>query len=124
MQEFIIPQRLASLNEYILKCRGNKYSGNTLKKQQEQIIKKAIAASDVIPIKSYPIKIIYKWVEPNKKRDLDNICFAHKFVQDALVESGILTGDGWKQIVSFEDSFEVDKDNPCVKVTILENGEY
>ena len=67
-----------------------------------------------------PVYITYKWYEPNKKRDLDNIAFAKKFVQDALVTNGILENDGWANIVGFCDEFYVDKENPRVEVEIME----
>lgn len=70
-----------------------------------------------------PVKISYVWYEPNKKRDKDNIAFAKKFIQDALVELGVLKNDGWANIVGFTDEFKISKDNPRVEVTIKELGE-
>ena len=62
--------------------------------------------------------IHYTWVEPNRRRDKDNIAFAKKFVQDSLVRMGVLENDGWKQIEYFTDSFAVDPENPRVEVII------
>lgn len=70
-----------------------------------------------------PIRIIYRYYEMDKQRDLDNIAgVAHKFIQDALVKCGVLQGDGWKYIVGFEDEFYVDKDNPRIEVELKEMG--
>lgn len=126
MQQFEIPGRLSSLNEYTLKCRGKfgQYGGNKLKKDNETQIKKSIIASNLKKVTNYPVKISYLWIEQNKKRDKDNIAFAHKFIQDSLVETEILENDGWKHIDCFSDEFDVDKDNPRVIVTIWEQGEY
>jgi Holliday junction resolvase RusA-like endonuclease len=126
MQQFIIRGRLSSLNEYTLKCRGNygQYGGNQLKKQNENLVKRAISHADLKEVTKYPVKIEYKWIEANKKRDKDNIAFAHKFIQDALVNMCILENDTWKYIECFSDDFDVDKDDPRVEVTIKEFGEY
>lgn len=126
MQKFIIYGRLSSLNEYTLKCRGNygQYGGNQLKKKNEKIVINAILQDNIKKVTKYPIKLEYKWIEQNKKRDKDNIAFAHKFIQDALVESGILENDTWKFIECFSDDFDIDADNPRIEVTIKEYGEY
>ena len=60
-------------------------------------------------------------MKKNRKRDLDNIsAFAHKVIQDGLVQCGLLANDGWKNIVGYSDDFYVDKDNPRIEVTIRE----
>ena len=50
----------------------------------------------------------------------DNIAFAKKFIQDALVETGVLRNDGWSEIEGFTDNFALDPKNPRVEVTIEE----
>ena len=117
----IIDGRLSGLNEYTRECRRNRYAGAKLKKENEQkvflgIMRSTLAKSRI----TKPVYITYKWYEPNKKRDLDNIAFAKKFVQDALVANGILENDGWANIVGFCDEFYVDKENPRVEVEIME----
>ena len=62
----------------------------------------------------------YLWVVPNKRTDRDNVAFAKKFVQDALVQCGVLKDDGWKYVVGFSDKFDVDKKNPRIEVLIRE----
>lgn len=42
---------------------------------------------------------------------------------DALVHSGVLENDGWKNIESFTDEFFVDARNPRVEVEIEEVDE-
>ena len=121
--KFIIPGRLTGLNEYINAERENRYKAAALKKTNQQIVAFAINRQilrhcrDTI---TNPVVIDYAWYEANRKRDLDNISFAKKFIQDALVESGVLANDGWKQIKGFTDKFYVDKGNPRVEVTITE----
>ncbi len=41
------------------------------------------------------------------RTDPDNIAFAQKFVFDGLQESGVLRGDGWKDIRSIRHEFGV-----------------
>ena len=52
----------------------------------------------------------------------DNIAFAKKFIQDALVKSRVLKNDGWNDIDGFSDDFRVDKKRPRVEVRIEEIG--
>ena len=97
-----IPLKLPSLNEYINKCRYNKYAGNYYKQKIEANIYPYIIN---MPKLERPVKIDFHWVEGNKKRDLDNICFAKKFILDALVKYGKLKNDNRKNVYAFTDSF-------------------
>lgn len=68
-----------------------------------------------------PVFMEYLWIEPNRRRDKDNISsFGRKVIQDALVSAGVLKDDGWKHVVGFSDRFEVDKENPRIEVIIKE----
>ncbi|MFG6325582.1 MAG: RusA family crossover junction endodeoxyribonuclease [Lachnospiraceae bacterium] len=68
-----------------------------------------------------PVFMEYTWIEPNKRRDKDNISsFGRKVIQDALVSAGVLKDDGWRYVVGFSDRFEVDKKNPRIEVLIKE----
>lgn len=120
MIKFIIPGVLPGLNEYINAERRNKYKAAKIKKQTEHLII-LIARSKLrgVAIKP-PVTIHYTWVEPNKRRDKDNIAFAKKFIQDSLVKAKILPNDGWEHIEGFTDTFDVDKKNPRVEVEIRE----
>lgn len=109
-----IPFKLPSCNQYINECRRNKYAGAKMKKDiQEQIgiyIKQ-------IPKIDKPVKINFTWVEDNKRRDLDGICFAKKFILDALVQAGVLADDNRKIVTNFTDSFEyADKSKVIVEL--------
>ena len=115
-----IAGRLSGLNEYTKACRTNKYAGAKLKEQNEK--KVAAAINSTCPTFKFktPVQIIYRWYEKNKRRDKDNIAFAKKFINDALVECGTLQGDGWQYVVGFVDEFYIDKENPRVEVEIRE----
>ena len=116
----IIPGVLIGLNEYITAERSNRYQAAAIKKQTEHAIEAAIRRQlrGVRIVK--PVVMTYTWIEPTRRRDKDNIAFAKKFVQDALVRSKVIKNDGWKEIAGFFDRFEVDKAHPCVVVEIEE----
>lgn len=109
-----IPFKLPSCNQYINECRRNKYAGAKMKKDiQEQIgiyIKQ-------IPKIDKPVKINFTWIEDNKRRDLDGICFAKKFILDALVQARVLKDDNRRIVTNFTDSFEyADKSKVIVEL--------
>lgn len=119
---FVIYGRLDGLNEYTKKCRSNKYAGARLKEKNEQQVKYAALCDKSMLHTQFSgkVHITYKWYEKDKRRDLDNIAFAKKFIQDALVGIGFLQGDGWRHIVGFSDEFYIDKKNPRIEVEIRE----
>lgn len=119
--KFTIDGKLPSLNEFIAKNRSNPALGNKMK-QENQIHVEYHIMRDLRKVHiDKPVYLMYTFYEPNKKRDLDNISgFAHKVIQDALVESGVLHNDSWFYIVGFSDDFKIDKDKPRIEVVIKE----
>ena len=115
--KLIIKGRLPGLNELIDAERTNKYKAAQLKRNVEEYI--IFSARRCLRGKiETPVIMHYLWIEPNKKRDKDNICaFGRKAIQDALVKAHYLDGDGWKYISGFTDAFEVDAKNPRIEVT-------
>ena len=103
MNKYIIDMKLPSLNDFIKVCRTNKYYANKYKAKLEQEIGLFLAK---MPKWDNPIKIHFHWVEGNKKRDLDNICFAKKFILDSMVKNGKLNDDNRKYVTAFTDTFE------------------
>jgi Holliday junction resolvase RusA-like endonuclease len=123
MVKLTIRGTLPGLNEYVTAERSNRYAGAQMKKRCEAIVTCA-ARSLGNTIFDKPVHMVYRWFEPNRRRDKDNICaFGRKVIQDALVRSGVLQNDGWAQIESFADEFYVDKKNPRIEVQIWEAGE-
>lgn len=118
--KLIIPGVLPGLNEYINAERRNKYQAAQIKKQIEHLII-SLCRTQLKGVKiSNPVKIYYSWIEPNRKRDKDNIAFAKKFIQDGLVKAGVLKNDGWNEIYGFTDEFDVDKNKPRIEIIIEE----
>lgn len=115
-----IPGKLPSLNEYIKAERANRYNAAKMKRDaEERIVIAARQRMRGVHI-TKPVELDYLWVAKDKRTDRDNIAFAKKFVQDALVQCGVLEDDGWKYVVGFSDRFEVDKENPRIEVLIKE----
>lgn len=115
-----IEGNLPNLNDYTKANRSNKFAGAEMKKKVERIITYYIKQQ----LKDVSIKgkarLAFRWYEPNKRRDLDNICFAKKFILDALVNNKIIIADSWKGVVGFTDEFFIDKQNPRIEVDIEE----
>ena len=114
----IIKGRLDNLNDYTKACRTNKYAGAGCKKKNEGIIIGAILEQLNGVRFTGRAFLHFRWIEPNKNRDLDNICFAKKFILDALVNCKVLETDGWRGVEGFMDEFGVDSDDPRIEVII------
>lgn len=115
-----IQGRLSGLNEYIAAERANRYKAAKLKRENEAVVMIAIKQQLRNVKIEKPVYMEYTWVEKNKRRDLDNITFGRKIIQDSLVKAGILKDDGWKYILGFSDRFQVDRENPRIEVIIKE----
>ena len=112
---FEIKTKLPSLNDVTYKNRSNKYSGNSYKRDIQDIIgyfiKEAVLKKTLRVPKAYPCILRIIWLEKTKKRDVDNIQSSQKFVLDALVECGIFIDDSRKyisQVFHFVEDAEAD----------------
>ena len=114
---FEIDKRLMGLNEYTKANRTSKYVGNDTKQQEQEYICWCIK-SQLGNLKiDKPVVGHFTWIEENKRRDLDNVCFAKKFILDALVEMKVLKDDNRKIVTNFTDSFEyADKSKVIVEL--------
>lgn len=121
--KFEIDKRLIGLNEYTNINRRNRYLGNQVKQQEQEYIKWCILEQlGKIKIEK-PVRGYFTWIEENKRRDLDNICFAKKFILDSLVEIGVLKDDNRKIVTGFVDQFKYsNKSKVIVELEEIENG--
>lgn len=103
--KFEIDKRLMGLNEYTKANRTNKHVGNKVKQDEEIYIIWCIRQQLSNLKIEKPVIGHFTWIEENKKRDLDNICFAKKFILDALVKAEVLKNDNRKMVTNFTDSF-------------------
>lgn len=120
--KFEITKRLLGYNEYNNLNRKNKYSGNTAKKKEEEYIYWCIREQlGNIKIEK-PVKIYFTWIEENNKRDLDNICFAKKFILDAMQKAELIENDNSKHVTGFTDDFKyADKSKVIVELEEIED---
>lgn len=113
-----IPGTLPGLNEYIKAERSSKYKAAKMKSDAEEIIifaaRKCLKGVRI----AGPVRLEYTWYD-NTRRDYDNIAFAHKFVQDALVDADVLKDDGRKFVTGFSDTFVDVKGDPRIEVKII-----
>ena len=109
--KYVIDMKLPSLNDYIKVCRTNKFMAGKYKKELEEQIGMFLLK---MPKYEKPIKIHFTWIEGNKKRDLDNICFAKKFILDAMQKFGKLENDNRNYVYAFTDSFEYGKETKVI----------
>ena len=116
----VIYGRLPGMNEYIDACRRDPHAGAKMKREVEDTVIWCAKAS-LRGKTPTPCIMHYRWVEPNRKRDKDNISsFGRKCIQDALVRAKYLPGDGWAHITGFTDSFDVDAKHPRIEIEFEE----
>lgn len=99
---FTVHAKLPSLNDVISKDRTCKYAGASYKKEVEKLIAryilKALESGELRPV-SMPCTIHFLWYEKNRRRDVDNIQSAQKFILDAMVRCGIIPDDSRKYVI-------------------------
>lgn len=125
----IIPEWSSGLNE-LLHAQEKRYDPrtrrmrvyNTEKTKNERMIRKCLAEQgykDVV-IRT-PIAIRYCIYAKDKKHDRMNLgsCLDKCFC-DALQTMGILSRDGWKDIVDIQFQYDIDTRNPRAEIEITE----
>ena len=112
--EFRIYGKLPGLNEYTKANRSNQYAGSTMKKKAENIVIWSIKRDLPDVVIKVPVTVDFRWIEANRKRDLDNICFAKKFILDGMVKSGLIANDNWSHVTGFVDHFELGDENMVI----------
>ena len=121
-QSVWIPHTLPGMNEIIRAAKKPSWSDESYTKLKQSLLQELwltiLTAKLVRP--SRPIRVVFNWYEPDKKRDIDNIRAGAKFIMDALVQAKVISDDGWACVVGMADTFSVDKDNPGVMVVLEE----
>lgn len=115
MIKFTIEGELPSANEIIAIAKRHPMAYSSLKKKSTDIVR--FSCLTIPKIKTPAIFIITYYCK-NKRKDLDNIAFAKKFLFDGLIKAGKLENDGWGEIKSWEEHFEIDKKNPRIEVEV------
>ena len=102
MDSVTIRGKLPSLNEYIEAERTNRHIAAKIKRETDQLICWQIGRMKPITSK---ICIRFIWYEETKRRDPDNVCFAKKFILDAMQKCKKLKNDNPAWIAGFQDDF-------------------
>lgn len=118
-QTLIVEGRLPGTNEYIDACRTHRKAGAKMKRQAQDHIGWCIRQCRMRPMAG-KVNVSIEWVEPNMRRDKDNIQGGIKFILDALVECGILGNDNWTWIGDIAHRCSVNKAAPRVIVKLEE----
>lgn len=118
--KFVISGRLDGLNEMINQARANRFGAASKKKKETMRCAWAVIGHGIEPI-TRPIHLTITWIEPDARRDIDNVAAGAKFILDGLVESGKLPNDGRKWVCGLTHIFpEPDAKNPRVEVEITQ----
>lgn len=111
MKEIEIPFSLPSLNDYIKACKLNRFAGAKHKEEVQEDIGWYI---NKLPVFKKPIKIHFIWVENKKQRDFDNVCFAKKYILDAMVNAGKIKDDNRNNVIGFTDEFVIEDERKVI----------
>ena len=111
--EFVIGSRLPSLNDYVDVCRYNKYQAASFKKRVDNLICYEIRSQLNVQIEKAVIVHLH-FIEENKKRDVDNVYSASKYILDALVKMKVLKNDSPKHVVDIKYSHEYAKESKVI----------
>ena len=120
-QDFFIPCILPNMNDIIEAAKKGRrgYQPYALMKAEYELLIRACIKKAKIKTVVGPVELALCWREKHQRRDLDGITAGLKFICDALVQTGILNGDGWKQIRGLHHDFCVNPKAPGVYVTII-----
>ncbi len=116
---FTIKGRLDSMNTTDRDQRNPRYRffGALRRKRVKQQVALCILYNRV-PTFSGTVKVHIRWVEKDKRRDIDNIRSGAKVILDSLVKMGRIRNDSQKWLTALTDNYEVNKENPRIEVTI------
>lgn len=118
-QSLWIPGPLPGTNEMLAACRKRRGKGSAysqLKAKWTADIA-TLARSAKLTAMIGTVRFEFFWLEPNRKRDPDNIHAAVKFCMDGLVAAGVLADDTQKTIGRIEHHpIEIDAKEPGVTV--------
>ena len=121
-QQFTIRIKLPSLNDYVNACRQSPYIGAALKKRTDAQIAGEIMAANIRRI-SDPCIVCMVFLETDKRRDVDNVESARKYILDALVGTGILLDDSPRYVVGAPSFTEYTTDQAGVVITLIEDAD-
>ncbi len=113
---FVMEGRLEGLNE-TLKIPRFRFTQARKRRMSKRHIAEWILYREV-PKFTTPVRIHFLWVEKDRRRDYDNIRAGSKLILDALVKLERIVNDSQAWLLPPTDTFEIDKTNPRIEVTI------
>lgn len=115
---FIVRAQLPSLNDFIRKINHNRFDGANMKKDVEEAIAwgllEAKREGTLRRVTEYPVELEIEWHEKDRRRDVDNIKSAAKFLLDAMTSCGVIKDDGRRYISQIHDTVIDDKETYVV----------
>ncbi|MEE0477944.1 MAG: hypothetical protein UDK32_08755 [Adlercreutzia sp.] len=117
----VIEGRMPSLNDYVRAVNANRFKGNAMKQECTSLAAWAAKAARM-PRFARPVTVRFTWVEGNRRRDIDNVAFAKKFVLDGLVQAGVIGNDTPQYVTGFEDRFAYDGRHPRIIVEVTDEA--
>lgn len=118
---FTIEGRMPGLNEYTKANRNRRWPEGSQMKSDETERAAWAARAARVPRFRGPVWVTFHWFEPDsgRRRDIDNVAFAKKFILDGLKLAGVIADDGPEYVVGFKDVFSY-CDDPHIVVTVSE----
>lgn len=114
----VIPGELPAMNEIIAAAKSHYGRYSTMKRTNTEAVAWRAKEAGLRRVDRAVVRCT--WYAKNRRRDPDNIEAGVKFILDGLVEAGVLSNDGWKQIAGIEHTFRVDANDPRVEIEIRE----
>lgn len=120
MQELFIPIRFPNLNDYTKALKKHRLSGSNMKAEWTDLVVEWCKTKRLGHF-TEPVFVEFHWYEPNKKRDMDNVAFAKKFILDGLQKAGVITNDNPTWILGFSDRFYYEGKKAGIRIIMREN---
>jgi len=127
-QCFFLPVKIISLNQALEKgnqtFHAGRFKNNEWAKWKTAITKKLQWQFILQGVKPMGWAwFFFTFQESDQRRNKDNVTsVAKKIIFDALVKSNLLPNDGWKEIVKWEEVFEVKKGDEGILVRMIRPG--
>ena len=120
---FTIKGRLCGTNEIIQAAARNRFWGGAKRKADKFKCIAQITEQNLVLKSRFtkPVTVSFAWIEPNAKRDIDNVSGGQKVILDALVLCGVIPNDTRQWVKGLSHTFpEPDKNNPRIIVSVAE----
>lgn len=117
--KLVITGSLPSLNEYIQAERSNRYAAAQLKRTATDLVAFSCRQQKMSCVTA-PVVVSVHWVMANKRKDIDNVAFAVKFILDGLVAAGILYDDSQEWVKGLRHRFSIEPSSPRVEVVLTQ----